>query len=174
MPFDLEKAMDILERTPSVLRIWLEDLDEQWTGENEGEGSWSAFDILGHLIHGEETDWMVRVQHILDGKENQAFETFDRFAQFEKSKGKSLGDLLDTFEKLRRDNLTLLKELALQPGQMELQGIHPELGKVTLGQLLATWVVHDLGHIAQIARVMAHQYRGNVGPWTEYLSILKK
>ncbi len=172
MTFDLLDAASILRRTPGVLRHMLHGLSEGWTHSNEGADTWSPYDIVGHLIHGEETDWMPRLRIILEQGEARPFTPFDRFAQFQRSRGKSLADLLDRFEQLRGDNISALETLDLTPEQLELRGTHPDLGRVTAGQLLATWVVHDLGHIAQTARVLAHQYVGEVGPWQAYLPIL--
>lgn len=134
---------------------------------------WSPFDVIGHLIHGEETDWVPRARIILEQGENLTFVPFDRFAQFEKSKGRSLAELLDEFERLRLENLGTLRSWNLNDPKLDLEGMHPELGRVTLRQLLATWVVHDLNHIRQIVTGMAKKYDGEVGIWREYLSILK-
>lgn len=174
MEFHLEEATDILRRTPETLRDLLKDLPAAWAANNEGEGSWSPYDIVGHLIHGEETDWLPRARIILAHGEAQAFTPFDRFAQFDKSQGKSLNELLDEFAALRRDNLAALAELHLTPEQLRLRGMHPDpnLGSVTLGELLATWVAHDLSHLAQILRVMCRQYRDAVGPWKQYLPLV--
>lgn len=172
MRFELETALPILERTPTFLRALLQGLPEEWIRENEGGDTWSPFDVLGHLIHGEKTDWMVRTARILENGTNPTFEPFDRFAQLENSKGKTLESLLDEFEGLRKDNLAHLRSRNLTSADYRRTGIHPELGKVTLAQLLSAWVVHDLGHIAQIARTMAKQYTNEVGPWSKYLTIL--
>lgn len=174
MTYRTEHVTDLLSRTPGVLRALLLNLPDPWIKENEGGESWSPFDVVGHLIHGEETDWIPRVYHILDHGEAKTFEPFDRFAQFKKSKGKSLEDLLDTFEQLRKENVGTLKNLELTPAELELKGKHPDFGTVTMAELLATWVVHDLGHIAQIARVMSKRYSGAVGPWKDYLPVLKR
>ncbi len=174
MKYNIDKAIEILERTPKILKEFLSQLSDDWIFCNEGDQTWSAFDILGHLIHGEKTDWITRLHIILNNSDNKIFEPFDRFAQFEKSKDKSLLDLLNEFMTLRNTNLTHLKSLSLTENQLSLKGIHPELGAVTLSQLLATWVAHDLGHIAQIARVMAKQYKTEVGPWGAYLPILNR
>lgn len=173
MEFNLDYATKVLNRTPSAVRVLLEDLPREWIDGNEGEGTWSPFDVLGHLIHGERTDWIPRAKIILEMGENRAFEPFDRFAQLEESKGKSLSELLDTFEDLRKQNLHELGEMGLKPADLARTGLHPALGKVTLGQLLATWVAHDLDHLVQISRTMAKQYRDAVGPWREYLSVVK-
>jgi hypothetical protein len=174
MLFNLADAIDILSRTPVVLKSMLSNLPSEWISGNEGNQTWSAFDVLGHLIHGERTDWLPRVRMILQSGESDAFEPFDRFAQFEASKGKSLEELLSTFAKLRADNIEVLKTMNLSAADLVRRGKHPELGSVTLEQLIATWVVHDLDHLAQITRVMAKQYREAVGPWEAYLSVLQR
>ena len=173
MNFEISNALEVLERTPKIVHALLHDLPSQWTHENEGENTWSPFDVIGHLIHGEQTDWIVRAEIILQGEKGK-FEVFDRFAQFKNSKGKNLHQLLAEFEQLRVENIEKLKQLDLSPGNLTLEGLHPGLGRVTLKQLLSAWVVHDLGHISQITRVMAKQYTDAVGPWTEYLKILAK
>ena len=174
MEFRLDEATEILRRTPRTLNALLRDLPDEWARADEGPDTWSAYDIVGHLIHGEETDWMPRARIILSDGEARAFEPFDRFAMFEKSAGKSLSGLLDEFERLRAQSLGELEEMRLAPEALTKRGRHPELGAVTLGELLATWVAHDLGHLAQIARVMARRYEAAVGPWRAYLSILKR
>lgn len=174
MDFELQHAIDLLSRTPSTLNSMLRDVPEVWLVENEGPETWSPYDIVGHLIHGEETDWIPRARIILEHGEERAFEPFDRVAMFEKSKGKSIAELLDTFAVLRKENLQEVNEMKLTPALLEKRGKHPELGIVTLKQLLATWVIHDLGHVRQIVRVMAKQYRDAVGPWQAYLSILEE
>src|SRR5262252_1548396 len=153
-PFNCEDAVAILERTPGSLGALLNGLPTEWIRRNEGESTWSPYDVIGHLIHGERTDWIPRAQHILEDKTGP-FAPFDRTAQFAKSDGKYLTDLLVEFAELRRTNLTILVAMNLTPADFERRGLHPELGEVTLGQLLATWVVHDLDHISQIARTMA-------------------
>lgn len=172
MEFQLEQAKHILRRTPATLNSLLRDLPDEWVLPNEGPDTWSPFDVVGHLIHGEETDWVPRAKIILEHGEDRPFEPFDRFAMFEKSKGKSLGELLDTFERLRGESLQQLDQMNLTPELLLKHGKHPELGIVTLSELLATWVVHDLGHVQQIVRVMSKQYGDAVGPWRAYLSIL--
>jgi uncharacterized damage-inducible protein DinB len=172
--FTLSEALPILRRTPTILRVWLSDLPDAWTMTNEGPETWSAFDIVGHLIHGERTDWMDRVELILAHGDSRPFIPFDRFAQFKASRGKSLGELLDTFEELRTSNLARLESLRLTPADFARSGRHPELGLVNLGQLLATWVAHDLNHLGQVARVMGRQYTEAVGPWLEYLPLLSR
>jgi DinB superfamily len=174
MHFQLDNGIAILRRTPRTLDYLLRDLPDDWIVHNEGPETWSPFDVIGHLIHGEETDWIPRAKIILAHGEDRAFEPFDRFAMFEESRGKSMSELLDTFTQLRESNLQELDEINLTPATLEKQGRHPELGLVTLRQLLATWVVHDLGHVAQVVRVMAKQYRGEVGPWQQYLPVLTR
>jgi uncharacterized damage-inducible protein DinB len=172
MSFSMDNAIPVLRATPVTLQAWLADLPEIWTRTNEGAGTWSPFDIVGHLIHGERTDWIPRLELVLTYGNSRAFTPFDRFAQFRDSQGKTLAELLDTFTELRQANLSRLTSFGLEPVDFDRPALHPELGPVTLGQLLATWVVHDLNHLAQIARVMSHQYREAVGPWVEYLPIL--
>ena len=172
MEFKLNQAKEVLGRTPATLNTLLRPLSETWVLGNEGPDTWSPYDVVGHLIHGEETDWMPRAKIILQHGEDRAFEPFDRFAMFEKSKGKSLAELLDDFERARAGSLRELDALALTPALLEKRGRHPELGVVTLKQLLATWVVHDLGHVSQVVRAMSKQYSDAVGPWRAYLSIL--
>jgi hypothetical protein len=172
MEYQLEQARDVLARTPKVLTVLLKDLSGEWTRKNEGKNSWSPYDIVGHLIHGEETDWIPRARCILEHGEEKVFEPFDRFAQDKKSKGKSLEELLDTFARLREENLRTLENLEITPAVLKLKGRHPEFGAITMSELLSTWVVHDLGHIAQVARVMSNQYKDATGPWKAYLPIL--
>jgi uncharacterized damage-inducible protein DinB len=174
METQLDDVKAILRRTPATLTSLLQDLPDQWILTNEGPETWSPFDVLGHLIHGEETDWIPRARIILEHGESRAFEPFDRFAMFEKSKGKTLGELLATFERLRDESLRQLEEMSLTQELLAKRGLHPELGGVTLGQLLATWVVHDLSHIGQIVRVMSKQYGESVGVWRAYLPILSR
>lgn len=172
MKFNLEKSFEILERTPLVLRSLLENLDNEWIVNNEGPETFSPYDVIGHLIHGEKTDWTARTKIILEIGLSKPFTPWDRFAQFEESKGKNLHQLLDEFETIRRENLIWLKSLNLTEKDLNKKGIHPKLGEVTLKNLLATWVVHDLTHIAQITRVMAKQYKEEMGPWPEFFRIL--
>ena len=174
MNFNLDKSIQILERTPATLLAMLAGIDEDWTSQNEGSETWSAFDIIGHLVHGEKTDWITRTKIILEQGENRTFDSFDRFAQIETSKGKSLAFLLEEFMVLRAENLKTLASMEISEDQLNLKGIHLELGEVTLRELLSTWTAHDLGHIAQIARVMAKQYKDQVGPWQQYIPILHK
>jgi DinB family protein len=168
---ELHDAIAVLERSPAGLGALLNGLPETWIKTTEGEGTWSPYDVIGHLIHGERTDWIPRIRHIMAG-EAHPFEAFDRAAQFKESHGKALSDLLATFAKLRRVNLAALVGMNLTEADLARKGLHPELGEVTLEQLLATWVVHDLDHVAQIARTMAKAYSEATGPWTAYLSIL--
>lgn len=174
MQFHLTHALEVLERTPGTFRAFLGCLTDAWTAPNEGPDTFSAFDNLGHLIHGERTDWIPRARIILAQGPNRRFEPFDRFAQYRESQGKSLTDLLDEFARLRAANLVVLRDWRLSDDQLALEGEHPELGRVTLRQLLAAWVVHDIGHVAQTARVLAKQYRDAIGPWRAYLPIVDR
>lgn len=174
MLFDLSKSIEILERTPAVLKTLLSKLSSDWTQQNEGGESWSPYDVIGHLIHGEKTDWIVRTQLILSKEADKTFQPFDRFAQLNEGAKKNLSALLDEFQALREENLAALKAMNISQTNLEATGIHPALGKVTLAQLLSCWTVHDLGHIGQITRVMAKQYKDEVGPWIEFLSVLHK
>jgi hypothetical protein len=174
MEFQLDQAREILERTPATLNALLRGLSSEWTIPNEGPDSWSPFDVVGHLIHGEETDWIPRARIILEHGEARPFEPFDRFAMFEASRGKSMDELLATFERLRGESLRELAQMNITPELLGKRGVHPELGEVTLGHLLSTWVVHDLGHIAQIVRVMAKQYGEAVGAWRAYLPVVNR
>ena len=173
MNFTFKKSIEILERTPQVLTTMLHNISADWTSNNEGGETWTVYDIIGHLIYGEKTDWIPRTEIILSGNADKKFELFDRFAQFRESKGKSLKQLLDEFEQLRIKNIECLRSKNITAPDLEETGIHPAFGEVSLSQLLSTWVVHDLNHIAQIARVMANQYKADVGPWTAYLKILQ-
>ena len=174
MELSLDAALEILPRTPGMLKTMLKGLSAQWTTGTEGPDTWSAEGVVGHLIHGEETDWIPRATMILTKGESQTFEPFDRFAQAKRFQGWSLERLLDRFAELRAGSLRTLRGWRLKPAQLDLRGRHPELGAVTLSQLLACWVVHDLGHIAQISRVMAKQYSDAVGPWKAYLPVLTR
>jgi hypothetical protein len=169
----LQHAISLLTRTPAALNTLLRDLPETWTHRNEGEGTWSPFDIVGHLIHGEHTDWIPRAKIILQFGESKPFEPFDREGFAREIQNKSLPQLLDEFARLRSENLDQLRAFNLQPQDLERRGQHPALGVVTLSQLLATWAAHDLTHLHQISRVMAHQYRDAVGPWSKFLGVLK-
>jgi DinB superfamily len=170
--FKLEEAIAILQRTPATLNGLLSGLSESWTNAKEGEDKWSAFDVVGHLVSGDRTDWIPRARHILTGAKG-AFNPFDRNAQFIESQGKSLNELLTTFTALRHSNVTTLLDMHLTNDDLARKGLHPSLGEVTMEQLISTWVVHDLDHIAQIVRTMAKAYTGTTGPWSEYLSILR-
>jgi hypothetical protein len=172
MEQSLQHTIALLARTPAALNALLRDLPEEWTHRNEGESTWSAFDIVGHLIHGERTDWMPRAKTILQFGETRPFEAFDREGFARESHNKSLSQLLDEFAYLRSENMDQLRALKLQPKDLEKRGRHPALGVVTLSQLLATWAAHDLTHLHQISRVMAHQYREAVGPWSKFLGVL--
>lgn len=174
MKFNMQKAMPILERTPVIVAMLLKDLDKDWIYANEGADTWSPFDVVGHYIHGEKTDWIPRINIILGEQDDKRFVPFDRFAQFRDSKGKSLDELLDEFARLRRENLEKLRQVSLNDETLSKKGIHPAFGEVTLEQLLSSWVVHDLGHINQITRVLAKQYMEAVGPWKEYMGILNR
>jgi hypothetical protein len=171
--YDPALAIPVLERTPGVLRALLAGLPDEWTTAREGPESWSPYDVVGHLIHGERTDWIPRAELILRRGEAEPFPPFDRVAMFRESAGKSLGELLDTFARLRGESVVRLRGLGLTPADLERRGRHPELGPVTLSQHLATWVAHDLSHIRQIVRVMGRQYADAVGPWTAYLPMLR-
>lgn len=172
MSFDLAQGLDVLERTPAAVRALLAGLGDGWTRCDEGERTFSPYDVVGHLIEGERTDWMPRVRTILEHGDSKSFAPFDRFAMWEWSKGTSLEALLDTFAKERAESLRELRALRLSPADLARRGRHPALGAVTLGELLATWVVHDLNHLHQIARTMARRWTDAVGPWKAYLGIL--
>jgi len=172
--FDVGASIALLERTPSVLRALLSGLPDVWTTPNEGPDTWSPYDVVGHLIHGERVDWMTRLGIILSDGPDRTFEPFDRFAQFRESQGKSLQTLLDEFAELRAANLQHLRSLRLTEADLDRTGIHPKFGTVTARQLLSTWTAHDLDHVMQISRVMAHQLSSEVGPWVEYLRIVRR
>lgn len=174
MNFQLTRAVEVLERTPAAFHALLSGLPEAWTAPNEGPETFSAFDNLGHLIHGERTDWIPRARIILAQGPDRRFKPYDRFAQYRESKGKTMADLLTEFARLRAENLAVLRGWNLSEQDLALEGEHPELGRVTLDQLLAAWVVHDLGHLAQTSRVLAKQYREAVGPWRAYLPVLDR
>lgn len=177
LPQTLQQTIALLARTPAALNALLRDLPDVWTMRNEGENTWSAFDVVAHLIHGEHTDWMPRTKMILQFGESKTFEPFDREGYLQesqsKSRGKSLAQLLDEFARLRSENLSELRALNLTQEALERRGRHPAFGAVTLSQLLATWAVHDLTHLHQISRIQAHQYREAVGPWSVYLGVLQ-
>lgn len=172
MEFNLEQAAALLSRTPAVLRALLADLPEAWLHSTEGGATWSPYVVVGHLIHAEKTDWLPRARIILQSGESAAFPPFDRFAQFRESEGKTLEELLTTFAELRAASLQALQQLELTPDDLQKTGRHPEFGRVTLAQLLATWVTHDQTHLVQISRTFARQYQEAVGPWRAYLSVL--
>ena len=173
MEQDLPATIALLSRTPAVLDALLRDLPDTWTRSTEGAGTWSPFDVVGHLLHGERTDWMPRINTILEHGEARAFERFDRFAQQRESQGKSLAQLLDEFARARSQNLDQVRALNLRPADLARRGRHPSLGPVTLANLLSTWAAHDLTHLHQISRVMATQYRDAVGPWNKFLGVLQ-
>lgn len=169
----LADSIAVLTRTPAVLDALLRDLPEAWTHATEGPGTWSPYVVMGHLVHGERADWMPRLEIILQHGPARAFDPFDREAQFTDSQGKTLPELLDEFSSWRRQGLARLRELDLQPDQLDLTGTHPAFGLVTVRQLLATWTAHDLAHLVQVSRVMAKRYRKEVGPWAQYLSVMR-
>lgn len=173
MEQNLNDTMSLLARTPAALDALLRDLPQAWTMRNEGEKTWSVFEVVGHLLHGERTDWMPRVKRIIESGESQPFEKFDRWGHEQEIQGKSLGELLREFARLRLENLDDLRALNLRPEDLERRGKHPALGVVTLSELLATWAAHDLTHLHQISRIMAYQYRDVVGPWRAYLGVLR-
>lgn len=172
--YDMELALQILERTPAVLSALLAGLADAWTAPNEGSETFSAYENVAHLLHGEHSDWIPRARLILEQGADRRFAPFDRFAHRRESAGRSLPELLDELAHTRARNIALLRGWNITERELDLTGEHPAFGTVTLRQLLATWVVHDLGHTAQIARVMAKQYRAEVGPWREYLPILDR
>ena len=174
MTFEKDKAIEILKRTPSTIEALLKGISKEWLMNNEGENTWSPYDIVGHLIHGEKTDWIPRAKIILSDSQNKTFEPFDRFAKMGENQKRDIEELLEEFKKLRTENLKELQSLQVDESTLRKKGMHPELGEVNLQELLSTWVVHDLGHISQISRVMAKQYKDEVGVWKEYLGILKK
>ena len=172
MNFSLEKSYEVLERTPIVLKTLLENLSDEWVMNSEGPDTFSPYDVIGHLLHGEKTDWTARTKMILESGTSKTFVSWDRFAMYEESRGKTLSELLDEFEIARKENLEWLKSLNLKVTDLDKKGMHPKLGEVTLRNLLSTWVVHDLTHIAQITRVMAKQYKSEMGTWPEFFRIL--
>ena len=172
MDFDLDSSTDVLARTPATLGALLADLPEPWVRGREGLDTFSPFDVVGHLIDGEETDWIPRARIILARGPDPRFEPYDRFRHYARNVGRSLGELLDELARLRAANLDLLRSWRLTDAELDLTGIHPTFGPVTLRQLIAAWVVHDLGHVAQVSRVMAKQYREEVGPWVPFMPVL--
>ena len=171
--FVLAEAIAMLQRTPIIIDALLRGLPDHWIAAHEGVGTWSPFDVVGHLIHGERTNWMPRVEHILRHGDAVTFPVFDREDMFTASKGLTIGQLLETFDRLRGESVDRLNRLALTDADLTRRGRHPEFGIVTMGQHLATWVAHDLDHISQIVRVMARQYTDAVGPWQAYLRIVR-
>jgi hypothetical protein len=173
MSHNLMNTLALLERTPATLNALLRGLREEWTQRNEGEGTFTVVDVVGHLIYGDKVDWLPRARMILEHGDTRPFEPFDRWGHVELCRGKSLPQLLDEFAKIRATRLDELRLLDLQPEQLERKGRHPALGAVTLSQLLSTWAAHDLTHLHQISRIMAHQYRDAVGPWSAFLGVMK-
>jgi DinB superfamily len=173
MDHNLQQTIALLTRTPAALDALLRGLPDEWTRQNEGPDTWSAFDVLAHLINCERTDWMPRVRVLLEFGESQPFPPFDRWGEIRESQGKSLSELLDVFARLRTQNIAALQALELQSEDFARRGLHPSFGSVTLSELLATWAAHDLNHLHQIARVMAHQYRQAVGPWSRYMGVMQ-
>jgi hypothetical protein len=171
-PF-VDECLAILTRTPTVMNALLRNLPDAWTTATEGAGTWSPYDVIGHLIHGEQSDWMVRIRIVLEEGPDRVFDPFDREAQFRDSAGKSLVDLLDQFAALRADNIDRLRALNLTEGQLAAVGTHPVLGTVAAREILATWTAHDLAHLVQVNRVMAKRYRQDVGPFATFLSVMK-
>lgn len=172
-PHSLNQSIALLERTPAALNALLRDLPDEWTLHSEGEGTWSVFDVIGHLIHGERTDWIPRARRILEFGQSKPFDRFDRFAQERESQGKTLSQLLDEFARLRGEKLDELRSMKLTEDDLKKRGTHPALGVVTLSELLSTWAAHDLTHLHQISRIMAAQYRDAVGPWTKFLGVMR-
>jgi hypothetical protein len=173
MQLKLPEATQILQKTPATLAAMVAGIPDTWLKATEGGGTWSCYDVVGHLIHGELTDWIPRVRIILEHGEKKAFEPFDRFAQFREDQSRPISALLDQFAFMRGENVAILQNLNLSSDDLARRGTHPELGPVTLGQLISSWVVHDLSHLSQVARVTAKQYSHEVGPWHAYMSILK-
>lgn len=172
MKYSFEGAAEVLERTPAVLNTLLRNIDDGWVMSNEGPDTFSPYDVVGHLIHGEKTDWVPRAKIILEFGTSRPFTPWDRFAQYEASKGKTLQQLLDEFELIRKENMAWFRSINISEADLEKTGLHPVLGEITLRNLLSTWVVHDLTHIAQVTRVMAKQYKEEMGPWPEFFRIL--
>ena len=174
MKFELDKTIEILQRTPVVLSALLNGISEKWTSQNEGEDTWSPFDVVGHLIHCEQTNWIPRLDILLFEGENKTFAPVDMTAQFTNSKGKTMNELLHEFGAIRKLNIQRLTRFHIKESDFNKKAMHPKYGKVTLSELIATWAVHDLDHLAQISRVMAKQYKAEVGPWINYLKILRQ
>ena len=173
MKYNLKQALEILEKTPTVLNVLLNGLSDDWIMNNEGPETFSPYDVIGHLIHGEKTDWATRTKMILEYGNTKTFVPWDRFAQCEESKGRSLSQLLEEFAIIRKKNMDWFKALQLTEADLDKKGMHPKLGEVTLRNLLSTWVIHDLTHITQITRVMAKQYKEEMGPWVQFFRILE-
>lgn len=174
MQFSLDKSIEVLERTPTILKSLLLGLSDEWLRNNEGENTWSPYDVVGHLIAGEKTDWITRTKIILGDSKPKVFVPFDRTVQFQEDQTRPISELLDEFSTLRAKNLEALRALEISGNDLKETGIHPAFGSVTLENLLSTWVVHDMGHLGQISRVIAKQYKDEVGPWEQYLSVLSK
>lgn len=174
MNFPINNSIEVLERTPNVLHFLLNNISNQWSSNNEGGETWSPYDVIGHLIHCDEYNWIPRIELVLSDSKVKQFEPLDRFAQLEKSKGKTLNQLLNDFVQVRISSLAALRSFNITDEQLSNTAIHPELGSVTLSQLISTWVVHDLDHISQITRVMAKQYKAEIGPWIKYMKILNQ
>jgi hypothetical protein len=173
MKFEIDKSLQILERTPAVIEVLLKDLDEEWIIGNEGGETWSPYIVTGHLVYAEKTNWIPRVKAIVDEHSDKKFPPFNRFGQFGDSKGKTLNDLIKEFKNLRQQNIGVLKNIMTNEELLDKKGIHPEFGEATLRQLLSTWVVHDLAHLSQITRVMAKQHKEEIGPWVAYISVVR-
>jgi hypothetical protein len=173
MEFEINRSLQVLERTPRVIEALLKDLDEEWIINNEGGDTWSPYIVTAHLVYADKTNWIPRVKAIVDEGSDKKFPPFNRLGQIEDSKGKSLEDLIASFKDLRKQNIATLKNILSDEKSLDLTGIHPEFGEVTLRQLISTWVVHDLAHVSQIVRVMAKQYKEAIGPWAAYISVVR-
>jgi DinB superfamily len=173
MTHDLDETIALISRTPATLNTLLRDLPEIWTRRNEGGNTWTPVDVVGHLISGERTDWMPRVRIILEHGSTRTFDPFDMQGHVREVEGKTLEQLLDEFARLRSDNLNTLRAMKLGPAELARPGRHPSLGDVTLSELLATWAAHDLTHLHQLTRILAHQYRDLVGPWSQYMGVMQ-
>ncbi|HRE40019.1 MAG TPA: DinB family protein [Ignavibacteria bacterium] len=173
MNFELNKSLEILERTPLILERMVNGLSEEWVISNEGDNTWNTVEIIGHLIHGEKTDWIPRILIILNDENEKTFEVFNMEGHKEEIESKRTAELLDEFKALRIENIRVLRYLDLTDDDLNKTGLHPVFGEVTLRQLLSTWTVHDLTHISQISRIMAKQYREEIGPWIEFFNLIK-